>query len=71
MNNRKALTNYLVSAGFTLLRHSKHEIWRCPCGHALLTISSSRAGGRSDQNARAQASRTLRNCTPRQEAKAA
>jgi len=62
MDNRKALTNDLVSAGFRLLRKKNHEIWGCPCGHAQIPMSCSRHEGRGDQNARALIARTLRAC---------
>lgn len=62
MDNRKALINYLVSAGFTLIRSRKHLIWRCPCGHTQIPSSGSHHEGRGDQNARALIARTLRAC---------
>jgi hypothetical protein len=67
MNQRGALANFLVSAGFTLIRSNKHQIWGCPCGHGRVTVSNSRHGGRGDNNARAEIARTLRACKPRQE----
>jgi len=72
MDNRKALTNFLVSAGFTLLRTKNHQIWGCPCGHTRIPMSCSHHEGRGDQNARALIARTLRACrTPKKEEKAA
>jgi len=72
MDNLTALEREFRAFGFVLIRHSKHKIWRCPCGHAQITSSSTRHGGRGDQNARAMLARTRRVCTQRlQEAKAA
>jgi len=68
MDRKKELTNHLVSSGFTLIRATNHQIWGCPCGHGRVTIASSRHGGRSDDNAKAEIARTLRACTDRQEA---
>lgn len=62
MDNLKALDLAFQEAGFTLVRHGKHKVWRCPCGHAQLVASSSKHGGRGDQNAKALLRRTARQC---------
>lgn len=70
MNNLKALDRMFEAWGFTLIRQNKHKVWRCPCGHAQITTSASRHGGRGDQNARALLARTRRACsdTPKEKA---
>lgn len=62
MKNLKALDLAFEQAGFRLVRHRKHKVWACPCGHAQITTSSSQHGGRGDQNARALLRRTARQC---------
>lgn len=62
MNNLAALERTFIEARFSLVRQRKHKIWRCPCGHHQTTSSSSRHGGRGDQNARALIARILRQC---------
>lgn len=64
MDNLTALDRLFEAHGFTLVRHTKHKIWRCPCGHAQIASSSSRHGGRGDQNAKALLARTRRRCQP-------
>lgn len=58
-----ALARLYEQSGFTLVRKKKHPIWRCPCGHAQITESSSRHGGSGDINARTRIARTLRVCS--------
>lgn len=60
-----ALATLYEQSGFTLVRKKKHPIWRCPCGHAQITESSSCHGGRGDINARTRIARTLRACAAR------
>jgi hypothetical protein len=67
MNNLTALDRLFSAAGFTLVRHTNHKIWRCPCGHTQMASSSSRHGGRGDQNAKALLARILRACTQAKE----
>ena len=62
MNNLVALDRLFHEFGFTLVRHHKHKIWRCPCGHAQIASSGSRHGGRGDQNAKALMARVRRAC---------
>jgi hypothetical protein len=57
-------------SGFTLVRSKNHMIWRCPCGRHQLVTSTSRCGGRGDENAKADIRRTLRACSITQEEKA-
>lgn len=64
MNNLVALDRAFTKARFTLVRQANHKIWRCPCGHAQITSSGSRHGGRGFENAMAQIARTLRACKP-------
>lgn len=62
MNDLTALDRLYREAGFVLARYRKHKIWRCPCGHATITSSTSRHGGRGDQNARALVARIRKAC---------
>jgi hypothetical protein len=62
MNDLTALDRAFTEAGFTLARHIKHKIWRCPCGDHTITSSGSRHGGRGDSNARALLARTRDKC---------
>jgi hypothetical protein len=58
-----ALVKLFKEHGFTLVRQTNHQVWGCPCGHALITIATSPCKGRGDSNAKAQLRRTLRACT--------
>jgi hypothetical protein len=62
MQARSALFKAFERAGFTLVRCSRHAIWRCPCGHAQLTSPTTPGKGRSAWNAEADIARTLRAC---------
>lgn len=65
------VTRAFEKAGFTLVRHNNHPIWRCPCGHTQVAASGSPGRGRATANTMAQITRTLRACTPQQRSKAA
>lgn len=67
MRASSALPREFVQAGFTLVRHNKHAIWRCPCGHATITTSRTPGKGRAMWNAQAQKDRILRVCNQRLE----
>lgn len=71
MRNLTALDRLIEEAGFTLVRRTNHKIWRCPCGHTLMTTACTPQRRRGDQNARALISRILRECTSRQRSNAA
>jgi hypothetical protein len=62
MRARSALTRTFERAGFTLVRHTNHAIWRCPCGHAQLAAPGTPGKGRSIANTTAEIARTLRAC---------
>lgn len=64
MNPVTAIDNMFEAAGFTLVRKTRHRVWRCPCGHIQLTSQSSPCKGRGDQNVKAKLNRALRECTP-------
>jgi hypothetical protein len=59
------LINALKKAGFTLLRHNRHMVWGCPCGHDLITIASTKQTGSGDTAAYALMNRILRGCEQR------
>lgn len=65
MNSVTEEARLFVASGFLLLRRKGHLIWRCPCGHALITDTGSRAGGSARANNRARIRRTLRECERR------
>lgn len=42
----------LQAAGWTLVRETKHQIWRCPCGqHPQVTLATTLGQGRGFKNA--------------------
>lgn len=65
MNRVVAMIKVFEDAGFTLVREHRHQIWRCPCGHAQVVTTSSPCGGRGDWNSKARIKRTLRECALR------
>lgn len=65
MRSVTALVKLFEENGFTLHRRSRHLIWRCPCGHATVTTSSSIYGGDADKNTKQQLIRTKRVCDER------
>lgn len=71
MQAKSALYAVYERAGFVLVRHSKHLIWRCPCGHTQITASVTPGKGRSVANSRGDVTRTLRACRTRQQGSAA
>lgn len=62
MRSVSALVKLFRENGFTLLRQTNHQIWRCPCGHTQIVSSGSPSGGRGDHNCKARIRRTLREC---------
>lgn len=68
MKDAKALVKLFEKNGFTLTRRQNHQVWKCPCGHALVTIARSSGGGRGEINARLQMQRTLRVCQTKKDA---
>lgn len=62
MNKVTEMVKFFKAHGFTLLRQHRHQVWGCPCGHALITTTGSPCGGRADRNAKAQVKRTLKAC---------
>jgi hypothetical protein len=65
MRRESEIQRALAGGGFTLVRHNKHEIWRCPCGHKQLTIACTGFRGRGNSNCMAMIARTLRACETR------
>lgn len=71
MRGGTEITQMLKKAGFELLRKNKHEVWGCPCGHALITVAATGDGkGSAAINIRTRLARTLKTCE-QQEGKAA
>lgn len=62
MRPQSSLHREFERAGFTLVRWSKHLIWRCPCGHAQVVTPASPGEGRSAYNTTALLARTVRAC---------
>lgn len=67
MKDLKALVKLFEENGFTLVRHRKHMIWRCPCGHAQLTVPSSPGKPTNLHAGAGGIKRTKRACKPTQE----
>jgi hypothetical protein len=47
VRDAKELVKLFEEEGFTLARRQNHQVWRCPCGHATVTVARSSGGGRS------------------------
>lgn len=58
----KEFRKTLEQAGWTLIRRSKHLIYACPCGHALLTCPATPSDHRSLRNTESQFRRLARTC---------
>jgi hypothetical protein len=57
------LARMFKEAGFTLLRHTNHMIWGCPCGHTQIVCPGTiGGGGRAWENCESLMRRTLRAC---------
>ena len=67
MNREGDVTKALLKAGFELVRNKRHEVWRCPCGHAKIVTTSSRIGGRGDRNCYARIKKALAQCEKTEE----
>lgn len=65
MRDRVAMAQEHLKAGFTLVRQTKHMVWRCPCGHTQLYDTTSNCGGSGHINALTRIRRTLRECERR------
>lgn len=65
MRARSALFAAFERAGFTLVRCTKHAVWKCPCGHTQVVTAATPGEGRADRNARAMMNRTLNACSTR------
>ena len=65
MNAITEQTAMYRQAGFTLARTDRHQIWRCPCGHAQLVDKTTRGGGSGSGNSKARLNRTLKECKRR------
>lgn len=62
MRRGGSLTKVFEEAGFTFVRQTNHQIWRCPCGRHQIATHCSPCGGRGVENALAQIRRTRRQC---------
>lgn len=63
MRDQANLVKTLERAGFDPAPSpGAHMKWRCPCGHAQLTVARSVGKGRAVQNTVALIARTLRTC---------
>jgi len=65
MRRESEIKRALIGGGFRFVRHTKHDIYRCPCGHAQLTIACTGFRGRGNDNCMALIARTLRACETR------
>jgi hypothetical protein len=68
VKSAKDLVRLFEEKGFTLARDKNHRVWRCPCGHATVTVAKSSGGGRGEINAQLQLKRTLRVCLTKKDA---
>ena len=64
MRDVKKLVKLFEENGFTLARQRNHMIWRCPCGHAQITVPTSPGKPTNLTAGVAYLNRTKRACKP-------